>query len=264
MRVQTTRRRALGGLAGSLLAVCSAGARGQGDPLRLYSYHLKPPFLLDEKAQGGLYPELLPLLSKRLERPLTLRYLPRLRLLDLLAQQRLDGAVLGVSPLWFDALPGVRWTPPLLDDADLLVSRRAAPLTAADLAGRRFARPRGYRVPALQADIAARRIAVVEPDTETSALAMLLHGRVDATLLTLRTLQALLRDRADWRAQLHVTPTPLGRFELGLLVPPALAPEHAVLSQAVQRLRKDRAFEALLRSHLGADADEARFLASLR
>jgi polar amino acid transport system substrate-binding protein len=234
------------------------------DALALFSYHLKPPFVLDERARTGLYPELLPLLARHLGRPLTLSYLPRLRLLELLAHQRLPGAVLGVSPLWFEPSPILRWTPPLLEDADLLVSRRTLPIAAAQLVGRRLALPRGYRVPSLQDDLRAGRIAVSEPDTEPSALAMLLHGRVDAALLTLRTLQALLRDRPDWRAQLHVDADPVGRYELGILVPPALEGEHGAVSMAVRRLRRDPAYPALLRTHLGPEVDEARFIQNLR
>lgn len=240
-------RRALLGLAAGLAA---APARSRST-LQLYSYHLKPPYLFDDKARQGLWPSLLPLLEQRLRRPLRLSFLPRLRIVELLDANRLDGLVLGVSPLWFERSERYRWTPPLLDDADLLLSHRELPLSAAGLQGRRLALPRGYRIPSLQLRIDAGDIGVEEPDSERSALAMLLHRRVDAAVLTEQTLRALLKDRPTWREALRVDPRPLGRYQLGLLVPPALEAEHGALSEALRQLQHDPAWAGLQRRFLG-------------
>jgi polar amino acid transport system substrate-binding protein len=244
--------------AAALTAVVPAHASGQ--PLRLYSYHLKPPFLLDDRARKGLYPELIPLLALGLpQRQLSLSYVPRKRLDALMEHEQLDGAVLGVSPLWFSPKERQRnlWTPPLLSDADLLVSRRDAPLRysgPASLFGRRVALPRGYLVPGLNEAMAAGQIAGEQPESETSALAMLMHGRVEAAVLTQRTLQALLLAQPGWQQQLHLQEAPLGRFELCILVPERLADLHAPLSDAVRWLTRSPAWAALLRRHLDEPA----------
>ncbi|MBB5203522.1 polar amino acid transport system substrate-binding protein [Inhella inkyongensis] len=248
-----------------LLAAWAGGvALAQPDPapasrpiLRIYAYHLKPPFLLDKAGRRGLYPALVALLQEHLPQwKLELSYLPRKRLDLLLEAGQLDGAVIGVSPLWFS--PEVRaanaWTNALLEDADLLISLRSRPISFAgpkSLRGIRLALPRGYLVPGVNQAIAAGDIQRTEPESEVNAMAMLVRGHADAVVVTELTYRAWLLDNPSWINRLVHDVPPLGRFELGLLVPPRLAGSLQALNEAVSRTRRSRAWEALIASELG-------------
>ncbi len=224
--------------------------------LPLYTYHRKPPYLDENDDRVGLFPELTHLLGSLLPGlSLHLRYLPRLRIDALLATEQLNGLVLGVSPLWFGQQERERnlWTPMLMQDADLLISRRDAPVRyagPASLHGRRLALPRGYIVPGVNEAIAAGLIKGQSTDTETLALAMLMQGRVDAALVTRNTLQALLSNKPEWRAQVHVDTPPLGSYDLHIMVPRSLAALHLRLNKAVGKLLTMPEWAGLRRRYL--------------
>lgn len=224
--------------------------------LPVYAYHLKPPFLLDKQGRRGLYPAMLALLQERLPAwHLELQYLPRRRLDAMLDQRQLDGLVMAVSPAWFapEVREQCRWTVALLDDADVLVSRRDAPVRYAgpqSLYGLRVALPRGYLVPGVNEAIAAGLIAGTEPETELSALAMLLRGHVQVAVVTELTYRAWLMQNPEQGPRLSIDAPPLGRFDMGLLVPPLLLPLFDSLDEAVRRVRASPSWPALLRAEL--------------
>jgi len=79
------------------LALLCAGA-GASEPVFLFSYQQKPPYVVDEARGEGLYFDLARLLSQRLpEHEFVVRQIPRKRLDYLLAKDELPGLVLGVS-----------------------------------------------------------------------------------------------------------------------------------------------------------------------
>jgi polar amino acid transport system substrate-binding protein len=249
-----TSRRTL--LASGLALPWTAATADIGLPV--YTYHRKPPYLTEQGERAGLFPELTQLLGTLVpDLGLHLSYLPRLRIDAMLATQQLNGLVLGVSPLWFGPRERVRnlWTPVLMQDADLLISRREAPVRytgPASLQGRRLALPRGYIVPGVNEAIASGRIKGESTETETLALAMLMLGRVDAAVVTRNTLEALLSQNPAWRTQVHVSTPPLGSHNLHIMVPRPLATLHPRLSQAVGTLVGMAEWSALRRRYLAA------------
>ena len=114
-----------------LLSYCtSAFASTLKKTVYLYTYHKKPPFIVDLPERTGLYYDFAELLSKRSEhyRFIT-TYLPRKRLDLLIENNRLDGVVLGATPVWFGdkAQTKFLWLPPFFADADEFVSLKSTP-----------------------------------------------------------------------------------------------------------------------------------------
>ncbi|MBH9551502.1 substrate-binding periplasmic protein [Inhella gelatinilytica] len=243
-----SRRTCLGSL--SLLGWAPLTASAAEDTV-LYSYHLKPPYL-DLTRKEGLYYELADLLSLRVPGlRCRVEYLPRRRLEADLVAGRLRGAILGVHPTWFRDAERSRylWTPPVMRDADVVVSRHDHPVayTGPDsLVGVRMALPRGYYYAGIEELVQAGRIPREESESDETALMMLSLGRADATVITRRTLYTLLARRPGLRGRFHVAPKPHDEYERHILVPHDQPALHKQLSEGVALLARDPAWQGRL------------------
>jgi polar amino acid transport system substrate-binding protein len=238
-------------LAGALLAPAAVWAQGTRE-ITLYAYHLKPPYLLDPAASEGLYVDFASLLTLRAPGlRFRVRYLPRRRIDQELAAGRLDGLVLGVHPSWFrDSERRLYlWSPPFMSDADIVVSRHEKPIPYVgpeSLAGLRLALPRGYYYAGVNELIAEGRAQREESESEETALMMLSLGRADASILTRRTLYALLERRPGLRDRFHVAAQAHDEYERHVLLPREFAPLQRSVNEAVSLLVRDPAWQSRL------------------
>lgn len=111
------------------LILFSSVANGE-EVIYLYTYHHKPPFIVDLEKRQGLYFDLAELLTKQVDNiQFKTVYLPRKRLDHMLKNNTLDGAVLGVSPVWFDdeSMTKYLWLSPYYNDSDEFVSLKSSP-----------------------------------------------------------------------------------------------------------------------------------------
>jgi len=219
------------------------------EEVKLYAYHLKVPYMDHLGRQEGLYFDLAELLTLRIPGlRFRTQYLPRRRLEADLQAGRLDGLVIGVHPTWFKDKERTRylWSPPLMRDADVVVSRHDKPVAYSgpeSLAGLRLALPRGYYYFGVDELVQEGRIQREDSESEETALMMLSLGRADATITTRRTLYVLLSRRPGLRGQFHVAAQPHDEFERYILIPPHKAHLHKPVSEALLLLARDPAWQ---------------------
>lgn len=231
------------------LALLCAGASAS-EPVFLFSYQQKPPYVVDEARGEGLYFDLARLLSQRLpEHEFVVRQIPRKRLDYLLAKDELPGLVLGVSPQWFADAQRHRWSLPFIEDANLLLSRRSGPvsrLSVATLDGHRLGLISGHHYPTLQATLHRGRVQREDAASEGANLERLVRGWLDATVVGERTLEFYLAREPAWRDQLFVAEPVLLRYQRQLLVPQRHAALLPALDAVLAGLPEDAEWQALL------------------
>jgi polar amino acid transport system substrate-binding protein len=195
----------------------------------LYAYHLKPPYIIDRDKQLGLYYDLARFLNERIPgHSFRTVYLPRRRLEHELQLGRLNGLVIGVNPAWFKDETRSRylWSPPFLRDQDVVVSLAAAPVAyegPESLVGKHVGLSMGYYYYGVDELVRAGRLTRDDAINEEVSLDKLALRRVDAIIVTRRTLDFLGRHRADWRRQFHVARKAHDEFDRMILIPRELA-----------------------------------------
>lgn len=245
---RTSLRECLAAGLGLALACHPKAGSASVQTLPLYAYHLKPPFLSDLQRREGLYYEFAEMLSLRTP-GLRFRteYLPRRRLDQELDAGRLDGLVLGVHPTWFrDPERRIHlWSPPFMHDADVVISRQERPVIytgPASLAGLRLALPRGYYYAGINELVAEGRALRFDSESEETALMMLSLERADASVITRRTLYALLARRPGLRGRFFIAELAHDEFDRHLLIPRRFADLHVTINNAVAALARDPAW----------------------
>ncbi len=218
------------------MAILSAPAAGA--EFILYAYHLKPPYIIDRDKQTGIYYDLARLLGERIDQH-TFRvvYLPRRRLEHDLELGRLQGMVIGVNPSWFKDESRTRylWSPSMLHDEDIVVSRPDAPLAyegPESLVGKNIGLSLGYYYYGVDELARAGRLTRDDAVNEETSLDKLLRGRVDAAIVTRRTLDYVIGHRPEWQNRFHIARKPHDAFDRMILIPKeyaALAPDVAAV-----------------------------------
>ena len=119
--------------------------------ITLYAYHLKPPFIVDIAHEKGLYFDLATYLnSKQTIYEFHTVFLPRKRLDRYLSNNKLDGLVIGVNPIWFNDSSETLylWSDSFYQDRDLVISSAKKPIEYQypnSLLNKRIAGVRGFK-----------------------------------------------------------------------------------------------------------------------
>lgn len=208
-------------LLGLLPAWCIAEQR-----IEVWSYHLSPPFTLPGKQ--GLSAAFVDLLNEAPANGGRFRFelveLPRKRL-DLRLANDEPGVLLWVAPRFLGAelTARGRWTRPLLDDQQDVISHRSEPVDfqgAESLHGLAIGGLLGHLYAGLEVDIAAGRIHREDVASDLQNLEKVSSRRIDAVLVPH---SALLYYRTTGRFEdLHAAPTALYRFRRHLLLTSSL------------------------------------------
>ena len=114
----------------ALILPAAAAANTSVKTVYLYTYHNKPPFIVDLKKRTGLFFDLAEYLSQQ-DSQIQYRteYIPRKRLDRLIETESLDAVVIGVNPVWFNDISKKRflWLPSIYTDRDDFVSLSSTP-----------------------------------------------------------------------------------------------------------------------------------------
>ena len=219
-----------------LLAVLWSGSAA-AEVVHLLSYHNHPPFVT-APGVGETYQ-----LAAKLNAAaptgwhFEVELLPRMRL-----NQRLQSWIGGDCPApscadnwivpWVNPQWGFRpkggdpyaWQAQM-DDANVIVSRQAAPIdyqTPSSLDGKILAGIRGHHYVGIDERVASGQIKRIDSNVERDNLLMLLYGRVDAVLLPSSTVRyllqrdPLLRDRAT---EFYLAPIAHQRYTRSIMLP---------------------------------------------
>ncbi|HLD65047.1 MAG TPA: PAAT family amino acid ABC transporter substrate-binding protein [Pseudomonas sp.] len=222
-----------------------------------WTYHLMPPFILDLEGRAGLSFDLLALLNQHKDNRgryhFQLDYLPRKRL-DIRLNDNPTGLVLWVNPGFFGDLQGeaYHWTPALLHDQQDVLSRTDRPFDyrgPESLHAHTLGGVLGHRYPDIQADIDRGLIHREDVAIDRQNLDKLLSGRLDQILIPHSTVLFFIQ-QLQLNGRLHVSPTPLKRFERQLLVKDSGDGElSAFLDRVIAGLPRNLDWQALLRKY---------------
>ena len=200
-----------------LLMVSPASANQNDRTVYLYTYHNKPPFVVDEQRREGLYFDmaayftlLVPDVSFR-----TI-YLPRKRLNLMIENQTLDGAVIGVSPVWFGDKDETRflWLPTIYPDRDEFVSLSSDPFefTGTDsLHGKVFAGVSGYYYFGVNQAVADKHLMRIDTIGERQVLELIERQRADIGIVS-QSVFAYLRSTGELSDIYHFSARPHDEF----------------------------------------------------
>lgn len=225
------------------------------DDIVLYAYHLKPPYLIDRDRQAGLYYDLARYLNEHVPgHTFKTVYLPRKRLETELESGRLHGLVIGVHPSWFRDAARIRylWSPPFMHDEDVVVSRLSDPVQydgPESLAGKQLGLSFGYYYFGIDELVKTGRIARDDAVSEEASLDKLYRKRIDATIITRRTFDYMLRQRSEWQQQFYVARKPHDAYERMILIPRELSFAAPGISHALAAIMQDPAWQKTLRSY---------------
>lgn len=186
-----------------MCAVLFANSWVSAEPvIYLYTYHNKPPFIVDLDAKTGLYYDLAAHLSERdPDNNYRTAYVPRRRLDRMIETETLDGVIVGVSPVWFDDREEKTflWFPSIYDDSDEFVSLKTSPLNysgLASLTGKRFATVAGYYYFGVTEAAARGDIDPIETIGERQVLELVALGRADFGIVSRSVLTYLTAHEA--------------------------------------------------------------------
>ncbi len=249
MMVPAYLRAVLTGLA-LLLAAGSAAAA----EIKLYAYHLKPPYIIDAEKGSGLYFEL----AKRLNQLQTKHryktvFLPRKRLESLLEQDQLDGLVLGVNPHWFNDASQHRyaWSHSWIKDRDIVISRSDQPVAYSrpdSLIGKRVGMSLGYYYFGVSELADKGQLTRDNSPNESVTLDKLVKGQVDAMIITQRTLNHLYKQHPEYVGKLFTASVPHDTYERMILLPKSQQALVPILNQSLTKLADDPHWQALLKA----------------
>ncbi len=237
-----------------LLAISFPSKSTELPEFTLYSYHLKPPYIVDQQAEIGMYYDIVRYLNKySTSYRYKLTFLPRKRLEFILNNNQLDGGVIGVNPIWFDDKLQQKylWTPPLFNDRDDVVSLASNPINyknASSLKGKTVGGVRGFYYWGIDELVAKGEIERVDSINEQALLNMLEAKRLDAIVIGRPTMH-FFKNSMELSQPLYIAKTPHDLFMRHILLPKRFTLEHQQLSLLVAQVTSDSHWQAYLAQH---------------
>lgn len=221
----------------------------------IYDYHLKPPFIVNAKAEQGLDFDIANYLNRKQSKfHFRTVFMPRNRLNAMIAASKLDGLIIGVNELWFHDPKRTRflWSPPYMPDQDIVVSLKTKPVDYTgpeSLTGLTVGFPQGYYYYGLSELADANKLKREYGLSEESNLGMLALRRFDVTVVSRSTYQYLLKVNPRWRTLFFVAKTPEERFERHFLIPKQMRDVQLELNRILRQLPHDRDWHEILQKY---------------
>ena len=222
-----------------LLLLPTTGSAKDITTLTLYTYHDKPPYFyaenLDANGQKGnsgqgLYEIFAAQLNQQLlGSELQVKYLPRRRIDRLLSAQSLDGGIIGINPKWFRDPEQTKylWSQPFMDDKDVFVVHVDSDITARqpnDFVGKTMALTSGFYFVGITELVRNGQIRSINTPSESHNLNLLLKGRADATIMSILTLNQLVK-ATQGVTEIRALSVPHDQFQRHIMFPRQLESE---------------------------------------
>lgn len=237
-----------------LLMSLSLNAKEEGkrihtsEKVYVYVYHLKPPYIEQLELETGLYFELVELFNRSQSKyQFVAQFVPRKRLNREIANNTLDGMILGVHPVWFKDKQKTRflWTRPLLHDQDEFISHISKPF---DYAGKKslyeknIGGVRGYHYFRVAPVLKDGKAKLTPTSSELQLLEMLIKQRLDLAVISRATLNYYFSLNPNWRDMVYFSKVPHEQYYRALLSPTSLESQFNIINS----LFKQEAFLAAL------------------
>ena len=219
-----------------------------------YSYHLKPPLIVDLATQRGLYFDLLDYLNQTNQQyHFELVFVPRKRIERMLDSGTFDGILLGVNPIWFKDKEEEKylWTSRVFTDRDEIISLKNTPLEYSDSASiqdKVFGGVRGFYYFGINELIKDKKALRVDTVNEVELFTMLMHKRIDVAVVSRSTYDYLVRLN-QWQDEFHLSRKPHDIFDRRILVPKSHTNIFEHIVPFIDNLQYDKSWQARLNSY---------------
>ena len=229
----------------------SATADDKGDTVYLYTYHNKPPFIVDLNTRSGLYFDLATYLSAKDPSHLyQTEFVPRRRLDRLIETDKLDGVVIGVSPVWFNDKDRKKflWLPAIYDDRDEFVSLKSKPFEfrgAESLNNKIVAGVAGYYYFGINESVKSRLLDRIDTIGERQVLELVEKGRADFGIVS-QSVFIYLNKIEELKNIYHFSAQPHDVFQRSAFTFKSNAQLHARLQPILEQLTKDPEWQQFL------------------
>ncbi len=210
--------------------------------IHVYTYHSKPPLIINQATQSGLYYDIVNHLnlvsdSYRFE----LIYLPRKRVDKFLKENKLSGILLGVNPAWFKDKKEERyfWTSRVFTDRDEVISLKSTAIEYSDsssLSNRVLGGVRGFYYHGINELIKNKKALRIDTAHETDLFSMLLNKRIDAAVVSRSTFNYMVK-KNQWQDTFYVARKPHDIFDRRILVPKDFITVFAEIAPLIEQLQ---------------------------
>ncbi len=220
----------------------------------MYTYHNKPPFIIDLKERRGLYFDLAERLNAlSCHYQFVTAYLPRKRLDHIIDMNKLDGVVLGANPLWFDDLEEIKflWLPPYYADRDDFISLKSAPFEyrgPASLAGKTLVAVAGYYYVGINEMVKKGELLRIDTVGEQEVIKLVEKKRADMGLLSLSVYSYLKKHHA-LEGIFHISTVPHDSFERRAFTSRSNVAIHAEMQRLFQQIMSDGSWESMRKQY---------------
>lgn len=160
-------------------------ARSEGQPITIFTYHDKAPFILDKSNNIGIYYDLAKYLNKRQSNyQFKTSYIPRKRLNYMINNKNFNGVVVGVTPIWFKDKNETKflWLDGIIDDRDEFISLAKSPFiyeNTQSLLNKTMVTVAGYYYFGVTELVRQDKLKVIETVGELQVLKLLSKQRAD-------------------------------------------------------------------------------------
>jgi len=217
----------------------------------LYTYHNKPPFVINQAKEEGLYFDLAASLSEH--SPLydfKTVYMPRKRLDHIISRQQLHGIVLGAAPRWFNDPDETvfRWSVGFYQDRDEFVSLKSAPFNykkPSSFENKSLATVAGYYYFGINEAVLENKLSRVDTVGELQVLELIAKQRVDFGIVSYSVFKYLIKN-GDVIDIYHTSPIPHDEFQRRAFSPKALTPALEEFNRLIQRFKKQGHLASLI------------------
>jgi len=220
----------------------------------VYAYHLKPPFIVSNRHELGLYYDFSDYLNTKSDKyHFETVFVPRKRIESMLKQTSLDGMLLGVNPIWFNDKVEKKylWTSNVYHDRDEFVSLAENPVDyngADSLANIILGGVRGFYYYGIDELVSQGKINRFDTIGEYELLQMLMLKRVDVGIVSRSTLNYLIKAK-DWQSKFYTSKQPHDTYQRRILIPHHNKAIYDEVSPIINKLAEDPAWQKILEKY---------------
>lgn len=237
-----------------LLLTCSFLSAEEKPSVTIYTYHVKPPLVIDAAKEEGMYYDF-----KRRLNSTSAKYhfemvsVPRKRVERMLANGTLNGILLGVNPVWFSDKNEMKylWTPRVFSDRDeivSLISQSIEFIKPPSLQGKIFGGVRGFYYFGISELIENKVITRVNTAQEVDLLSMLLNNRVDAAVVSRSTFDHVIKKK-QWQNKFHLSKKPHDIYDRRILVPQKYSDIYHHILPIIEDLQFNQSWQDHIKSY---------------
>ena len=189
----------------------------------IYTYHSKPPYIIDfDNKKGSYFDVVRHLNAQQGNYQFSLKYIPRKRLDLYLADPMFTGGVIGVKPSWFNDEKQEKflWTNVIFTDRDEFISLKSTTFEyqgESSLHHKVIAASRGFVYKTLDELVKQGYTQRLDAATESAVYELIIKGRVDAGIISRASLATFI-EKGSVEIPIHISKQPHDVFKRRMLI----------------------------------------------